>query len=68
MKKPVATEKFELGVCYYPEHWPENMWEDDYRRMRELGFTIIRMGSLLGLFLNPQKGSFSSGSLIGRLI
>ncbi|MGE8488856.1 MAG: beta-galactosidase, partial [Paraburkholderia nemoris] len=23
-----------LGVCYYPEHWPESMWEDDARRMK----------------------------------
>ena len=23
-----------LGVCYYPEHWSEKMWEDDLRRMK----------------------------------
>ena len=26
-----------FGVCYYPEHWPESMWEDDARRMNALG-------------------------------
>ena len=26
-----------LGVCYYPEHWPEDFWAEDARRMRELG-------------------------------
>ncbi|WP_405169628.1 beta-galactosidase [Paenibacillus sp. FSL H3-0286] len=61
MKKPVATEKFELGVCYYPEHWPENMWEDDYRRMRELGFTIIRMGEFAWSIFEPAEGQFQFG-------
>ena len=22
-----------LGVCYYPEHWPEEGWAEDARRM-----------------------------------
>lgn len=61
MKKPVATEKFELGVCYYPEHWPESMWEDDYRRMRELGFTIIRMGEFAWSIFEPAEGEFQFG-------
>ncbi len=27
----------ELGVCYYPEQWPREKWEEDARRMAELG-------------------------------
>lgn len=61
MKKPVATERFELGVCYYPEHWPESMWEDDYRRMRELGFTIIRVGEFAWSIFEPAEGEFQFG-------
>ncbi|HBR39610.1 MAG TPA: hypothetical protein DD939_20210, partial [Sulfitobacter pontiacus] len=26
-----------LGTCYYPEQWPEEMWEADARRMGEAG-------------------------------
>ena len=26
-----------LGVCYYPERWPEAWWVEDAQRMRELG-------------------------------
>ena len=33
-----------LGVCYYPEHWPEAWWADDARRMRELGLAFVRIG------------------------
>ena len=26
-----------LGVCYYPEHWPKNLWKEDAKRMAEDG-------------------------------
>ena len=22
-----------LGTCYYPEHWPQDVWAEDARRM-----------------------------------
>lgn len=58
MKKPVATEQFELGVCYYPEQWPEEMWDNDYRRMVETGFTIVRMGEFAWSIFEPEEGEF----------
>ncbi|WP_438495479.1 beta-galactosidase [Paenibacillus sp. IHBB 3054] len=58
MKKPVAADRFELGVCYYPEHWPEEMWEDDYRRMVETGFTIVRMGEFAWSIFEPEEGVY----------
>lgn len=33
-----------LGVCYYPEHWPENWWEGDASRMAEVGIKVVRIG------------------------
>ncbi|MBC8080606.1 MAG: beta-galactosidase, partial [Gorillibacterium sp.] len=59
MKQPVASKQFELGVCYYPEHWPESMWADDYRRMRELGFTIIRVAEFAWSLFEPEEGLFA---------
>lgn len=61
MKKPVAEKQFELGVCYYPEHWPEGMWADDYRRMAETGFTIVRMGEFAWSLFEPEEGRFQFG-------
>ncbi len=26
MNQPQAGAPMRLGVCYYPEHWPEAMW------------------------------------------
>ena len=29
MNRILDGTKFTLGVCYYPEHWPETLWEAD---------------------------------------
>ena len=31
-----------VGVCYYPEHWEESLWESDLDRMLANGITVIR--------------------------
>ena len=32
----------DLGVCYYPEQWPEEKWAYDAPRMVRLGVTVAR--------------------------
>jgi beta-galactosidase len=36
--------KPQLGTCYYPEHWPQRQWEEDAKRMADLGLKIVRVG------------------------
>lgn len=57
MGKTIPGEKFDLGVCYYPEHWPEQMWTDDYKRMPEIGFTC--MGEFAWNFFEPEERVFT---------
>jgi beta-galactosidase len=45
-----------LGTCYYPEHWPEEIWEADARRMAEAGLTWIRIGEFAWSRLEPKPG------------
>ncbi|MEJ2292326.1 MAG: beta-galactosidase [Deinococcales bacterium] len=45
-----------LGVCYYPEQWPEAMWQGDARRMRELGLRTVRIGEFAWSRLEPEPG------------
>ena len=45
-----------LGVCYYPEHWPENAWTEDARRMAEAGLTWVRIGEFAWSRLEPSPG------------
>ncbi|THF80354.1 beta-galactosidase [Cohnella fermenti] len=58
MGKTLREETVRLGVCYYPEHWEEELWEDDFRRMRELGFSIVRMAEFAWAYMEPEEGTF----------
>lgn len=42
-----------LGVCYYPEHWPEDQWAEDAARMVETGLTWVRIGEFAWSRLEP---------------
>jgi beta-galactosidase len=52
-----------LGVCYYPEHWPEAYWAEDGRRMRELGLGFVRIGEFAWSRYEPRRGDFRWGWL-----
>ena len=45
-----------LGVCYYPEHWPEAWWADDAQKMREMGIAYVRIGEFAWSRLEPEPG------------
>jgi beta-galactosidase len=48
-----------LGVCYYPEHWPESQWQLDAKRMVELGISFVRVGEFAWSRLEKRRGEFS---------
>ncbi len=48
-----------LGVCYYPEHWPESGWEDDARRMVEVGIQVVRIAEFAWSRIEPSPGVFT---------
>ncbi|MEM5327116.1 beta-galactosidase [Paraburkholderia sp. JHI2823] len=52
-----------LGVCYYPEHWPEAMWKDDAARMKALGIAQVRIGEFAWSRIEPSPGEFDWGWL-----
>ncbi len=45
-----------LGVCYYPEHWPETQWAEDAARMAETGLSWVRIGEFAWSRLEPAPG------------
>ena len=47
-----------LGVCYYPEHWPEAQWEEDAARMAALGLTWVRIGEFAWKRMEPVEGAY----------
>ncbi len=52
-----------LGVCYYPEHWPESQWADDAARMVDTGLTWVRIGEFGWQRMEPAPDSFDWGWL-----
>jgi beta-galactosidase len=52
-----------LGVCYYPEHWPEDWWADDARRMVDMGLSRVRIGEFAWSRIEPEPGAFDWGWL-----
>jgi beta-galactosidase len=53
----------ELGVCYYPEHWPESTWAEDAARMKETGLTWVRVGEFAWKEIEPEPARYDWGWL-----
>lgn len=51
-------DSFRFGVCYYPEQWPENLWEDDAHRMQECGVNTVRLGEFGWALMEPREGHY----------
>jgi len=47
-----------LGVCYYPELWPEERWAKDAVLMREAGLNVARLAEFAWAKLEPEEGTY----------
>ncbi|HYO31096.1 MAG TPA: beta-galactosidase, partial [Thermomicrobiales bacterium] len=56
-------EAFDLGVCYYPEHWPLDRWQGYARRMKELGLGYVRIAEFAWSRMEPEPGRHEWGWL-----
>lgn len=48
----------QIGVDYYPEQWPEQMWEQDADRMKECGVKVVRMAEFAWSRMEPEEGVY----------
>ena len=48
----------QIGVDYYPEQWPEQMWEQDADRMKECGVKVVRMAEFAWSRMEPEEGTY----------
>lgn len=46
------------GAYYYPEHWNENEWGRDLKKMHELGFEFTHFAEFAWAQLEPQEGVY----------
>ncbi|MBO5486900.1 MAG: beta-galactosidase [Eubacterium sp.] len=57
--RSLHTDHITLGVCYYPEHWEESLWDDDLERMKEYGIEVIRIAEFAWNKFEPEEGVFT---------
>lgn len=46
------------GVCYYPEHWPKELWVEDLDRMKAAGLSVVRVAEFAWTIFEPEEGIF----------
>ena len=49
---------YAVGVCYYPEQWPETLWAQDLARMQKAGIKTVRVGEFAWVLLEPKEGEY----------
>lgn len=49
------NEVFPYGVTFYPDLWPQDSWEDNFRRIAKAGFNIVRFGEMAWNWVQPQE-------------
>jgi len=52
-----------FGGDYNPDQWPEDVWQDDMRLMREAGVNCVSLGIFSWSKLEPQPGQYDFGWL-----
>ncbi len=50
--------KFLYGTYYFPDHWPEEMWEKDAQMMQDAGINLIKTGEGAWATFEPSEGQF----------
>ncbi|GAA0322005.1 beta-galactosidase [Actinoallomurus spadix] len=51
------------GGDYNPEQWPEEVWDEDVRLMREAGVSLVSVGIFSWASVEPRPGEYAFGWL-----
>lgn len=46
------------GIYYYPEHWNENQWERDIKKIADMGFEFVHLAEFAWFKMEPQEGTY----------
>ncbi|MFF8012523.1 beta-galactosidase [Streptomyces sp. NPDC007929] len=60
---PRGLTRLAFGGDYNPEQWPESVWQEDVRLMREAGVTLVSVGIFSWALLEPAPGRYDFGWL-----
>ncbi|MBO9729756.1 MAG: beta-galactosidase [Chitinophaga sp.] len=53
-----AKNLITTGIYYYPEHWNENQWERDIKKIAEMGYEFVHLAEFAWFRLEPEEGKF----------
>lgn len=57
--RSIQLDHITMGVCYYPEHWDETLWQSDLDRMLQTGIEVIRVAEFAWSKFEPEEGVFT---------
>ncbi|MFF5933478.1 beta-galactosidase [Streptomyces sp. NPDC012508] len=60
---PRGLHRLAFGGDYNPEQWPESVWQEDVRLMREAGVTLVSVGIFAWALLEPEPGAYDFGRM-----
>lgn len=63
MIAPKLRSSLAYGGDYNPEQWPEPVWREDVRLMREAGVNLVTVGVFAWSRLQPREGRYDFGWL-----
>ncbi|MCC9704854.1 beta-galactosidase [Streptomyces sp. MNU76] len=55
---PTGLTGLAFGGDYNPEQWPETVWHEDVRLMREAGVTMVSVGIFSWALLETSRGTY----------
>ena len=55
---PQSDERLLYGASWYPEMWPESEWPGDVAKMKEVGFTLMRLFEFAWKRFEPSEGVY----------
>src|SRR5262245_22356467 len=63
LRWPLRPAGLAYGGDYNPELWPEEVWTEDVRLMREAGVNFVSVGIFSWALLEPSPGRYEFGWL-----
>ena len=49
---------FPFGVTFYPDQWPQETWEENFKHIKKTGFNVVRFGEMAWDWVEPDAGKF----------